>query len=586
VRKPATISFAEAAGLPTAYLTAYHSLCGLAPLKAGDRVLIHAAAGGVGQAALQLAKLAGAEVYATASPAKWPLLRAQGVEHIMNSRTVDFAEEVLGQTGGRGVDVVLNSLNKDFIPAGLSCLADGGSFIELGKIGAWSPEQVRAQRPDVRYHNFDLSELPEAELHQLTGRILRAVCGLIEAGDIGPVPASSYSLDETEEAFSLLSRGASTGKLVLSFDGPAARPASPVRLCPDETYLITGGLGALGRQAARKLAAEGARSLALASRSAPADGDLADLAAELGSEVELTVCQADISDERDVAAMMAKLSALGKPLGGVIHAAGVLADAPVASQTWDSIDKVFQAKVYGTWLLHQATATLPGLRFFVGYSSITAVLGWSGQSNYAGGNAFLDTLMQWRAAHGMPGLSVNWGPWAQAGMAAAMSDRHRRGAESRGLVFISPDEGARMLFKALALPPAQVIAGEFNWAAYAAGQPLDNALLHRVVPGGRRRGPAPAVDLAALKAMTKGDREAGLRALLQEKIAGVLRYDSAGEIGAGATFAELGLDSLAAVELKNALEAGLGIGLPTSALYDYPAIGPLAGFLGERLAEA
>lgn len=583
VRKPGNLGFTEAAGLPAAYVTAHHALHGLAGVKAGDRVLIHAAAGGVGQAAVQLARLAGAEVYATASPRKWPLLRAQGVEHVMNSRTLDFADEVLAATGGRGVDIVLNSLNKDYIPAGLRCLGEDGRFVELGKIGVWTPEEMRAERPDVDYHNFDLSELPADELDRLNHDILHTVAEHIEAGRLTALPTVGYSLDEVEEAFGVLSRGANLGKIVIEFRDERDLPARPVRLDAGETYLITGGLGALGLASARKLVREGARRIALVSRRAVDPAETARIAAELGEGVEVTVHQGDIADAADVQRIVGALAACDAPLGGVLHAAGVLADAPLSAQTWESMDTVLGAKMHGTWLLHRAVAELPTVKFFVGYSSIASVLGGAGQANYAAGNAYMDVLFQWRAAAGLPGLSVNWGPWAEIGMAANLTERQIDGIEARGLKFVKPGAALRALFAALAKPYAQTVVGEFDWDAYTDGQSFSNALFKEVRSGDGTARTRTALDVDALLTRPRADREAALRELLRERIAEVLRYDAAEDVDIDARFVDLGLDSLGSVELKNALEAALGIPLPASTLFDHPAVRSLAGFIDEQL---
>ncbi|MGW0959957.1 type I polyketide synthase [Streptomyces gelaticus] len=583
VRKPGNLTFTEAAGLPAAFVTAYHALHHLAGIKAGDRVLIHAAAGGVGQAAVQLARLAGAEVYATASPRKWPLLRSQGVAHIMNSRTLDFADEVLEATGGRGVDIVLNSLNKDYIPAGLRCLAADGRFVELGKIGIWSPEEMRARRPDVGYHNFDLSELPAEELERLNGGILRTVAEHIEAGRLTPLPVVGYSLDETEEAFGVLSRGANLGKIVLEFRDERDLPARPVDIDAGQTYLVTGGLGALGLASARKLVREGARHIALVSRRAVDESERAAIAAGLGEGVEVRVHQGDIADAADVRRIVEETAAGTHPLGGVLHAAGVLADAPLAAQTWESMDTVLRAKVHGTWLLHRAVAEVPTVRFFVGYSSVSSVLGAVGQANYAAGNAYMDVLMQWRAAAGLPGLSVNWGPWGDIGMAAALTGHQIEGIEARGLKFIKPDAALNALFAALARPRAQTVVGEFGWDAYIDALPTPNALFDELRSGRGGGAERAAFDIDALLGRPKPEREVALRELLRDRIAHVLRYDSPEEIDLDARLVDLGLDSLGSVELKNALETALGIPLPASTLFDHPAVRSLAAFVDEQL---
>ncbi|WP_239485298.1 type I polyketide synthase [Micromonospora humidisoli] len=581
VRKPAGIGFAEAAGLSAAYVTAYYALHNLAKIKSGDKILIHAAAGGVGQAAVQLAQLAGAEVYATASPRKWPLLRSQGVRHIMNSRNLEFSDEILRITEGRGVDIVLNSLNKEYVPAGLRCLGQDGRFVELGKIGIWSTEQVRAERPDVDYHNFDLSEFPQDELNRLNKQILQTVVDLVESGQVGALPTVAYSLDEVEEAFGVLSRGANTGKLVLTL-GDTRPVERPLTISPDETYLITGGLGALGVVTARRLAQEGARHVAMVSRRLVADEELAALTTAIGADVRVRVHQGDVSDAADVDRIMAAIAESDAPLGGVIHAAGVLADAPIANQSWESFERVLSPKVYGTWLLHRAAAAVPTVRFFAAYSSIASIIGAAGQSNYAAGNAFMDGLMHWRVAQGLPGLSVNWGPWAEVGMAANLTSGQIKSIEERGVKFVKPAEATRALVRAMGRTAPQSIICEFDWEKFVAGQPVANALFKQVLT--TEVGPAQTIDLDELMSLPRSDRDAAIRSLLRAKVAAVLHFDSLDDIEADARFVELGLDSLAAVELKNALESVFRVPLPTSILFDYPAVGTLAEFIGQQLA--
>lgn len=580
VLKPPNIGFEEAAALPVAYVTAYHALHRLAEIKAGDRVLIHAAAGGVGQAALQLARRAGARVYATASPHKWAGLRSQGVEHVMNSRTLEFADEILRVTGGEGVDIILNSLSGDYVPAGLRCLSRGGRFVELGKIGIWSAEQVRAERPDVAYHCFDLSELPEDEHRRLARQAMQEVADLLISGDLSAIPTTAYTLDEVEEAFSVLARGANVGKLVLSFVDEAVPAAHPLQITADETYLITGGLSEIGMKVARELVARGARHLALVSRRAVTEEDLARVRSRLdGAQVD--VYSGDIADPADIERMVDALKQRPHPLGGVIHAAGVLADAPVAKQTWDSIDTVLRPKAYGARLLHLLTERLPELRFFVVYSSIAAVLGPVAQANYAAANAYLDVLMQWRAAQGLPGLSINWGPWAEAGMAANLDTHQIRRVEHQGIRFLNPTEATRAMVLALGRPWDQVMICKFDWPRYTARQPITSGLYRQVATDPAAAG--PAIDLTELRSKPLAEREAAIIDLLRARLADVLRFDSADDIEPDAKLTELGLDSLVAVELRNSLEAVLQVSLPVSMTFDYPSVPQVAHFLARQL---
>lgn len=294
VRKPVNVDVTQAAGLASGYVTAYYALHVLAGVKAGDKVLIHAAAGGVGQAAVHLAKAVGAEVFATASPHKWPLLRAQGIEHTMNSRTLGFADEIAGITAGAGVDIVLNSLNKDFIEAGMRSLAHGGRFIEMGKVGVLTPEQVREIRPDATYHNFDLSELPEAEMLRLNSEIMGVVVDRVAKGELPPLTVTRYSLDEIEEAFGVLSRGANIGKLVLGFVDEHALRRRDVTVDRGHTYLVTGGFVGLGLVSALKLVELGARHIALVSRRTEPSDEVAELVERLRAKAEVTIHQGDI----------------------------------------------------------------------------------------------------------------------------------------------------------------------------------------------------------------------------------------------------------------------------------------------------
>jgi len=581
VRKPSGIGFAAAASLSAAYVTAHYALHALAHIKAGDRVLIHSAAGGVGQAAVQLAHAAGAEVYATASPHKWPLLHTQGVKHVMSSRTLEFSERVLAETQGAGVDIVLNSLNKDYILANVHCLTKHGRFVELGKIGVWTPAQMQAERPDVAYHNFDLSEFAPTEFNRLNKTILSAIVADIERGVLQPLPTVAYALDEVEEAFGVLSRGANVGKLAIDFGDPDANATASVPLSADEVYLVTGGLGALGKVTLDALVHEGARHLAILTRRPLPPEQIDELARELGEGIDVLALQGDVAKHEDVDRIMMTLAKQPHPLGGVIHGAGVLADAPIAKQSWESIDKVLAPKIYGTWNLHRAVVAIPSVRFFVTYSSIAAVLGPVGQSNYAAGNAFMDRLMQRRASRGLPGLSINWGPWAEVGMAASLKTAQIKSIESKGINFLKSEDGIRGMFAVMARKISQSMICEFDWNQYVQSLPLPSARFERLLSSDVAE--TQTLDLDLLLRQTKGDREAEIRALLRKKVARLLHFDSPEDVEPDATFVELGLDSLAVVELKNALETTFRIPISTSSLFNYPAIASLSEFIDGQL---
>ncbi|MFF3518736.1 beta-ketoacyl synthase N-terminal-like domain-containing protein, partial [Streptomyces sp. NPDC002573] len=247
---PEGLSMTEAATVPLAFLTAYHALARLASLRPGERVLVHAASGGVGGAAVQIAQALGAEVFATAGAGKRDAVRALGVTHVLDSRSTSFAEELLALTGQKGVDVILNSLSGDFIPAGLSALAPGGRFVEMGKLDIWSPDRMRSERPDVGYFPFDLGDDAERDGTLLPG-LFEALGELFASGALRPLPMTVFPRRDAARAYAHMQHTRHIGKVVLTFD-------RPVRLSSESAYLVTGGLGGLGLVVARRLAAEGA----------------------------------------------------------------------------------------------------------------------------------------------------------------------------------------------------------------------------------------------------------------------------------------------------------------------------------------
>jgi acyl carrier protein len=312
--------------------------------------------------------------------------------------------------------------------------------------------------------------------------------------------------------------------------------------------------------------------------------DVAHLLERLKERAEVTVLRGDVSSPADLGRISAELLRSGVPVGGIVHAAGTTADQPVADQTWQTLDTVFQAKVYGSWLLHEAAAAFPELDFFVGFSSAAPVVGAPGQSNYAAANAFLDALMGWRHAQGLPALSVNWGPWAEVGMSARLGDALIRRWEDEGIKLFSPGRGARAFASVLGRPLSQIVAGEADWDRFTAAKPVRNALYEKLVqPGGDQ---AHAVDLEALRQQTQAERLAALEEFVRVRTADVLHLDDPDSIDPYTEFVQLGLDSLVAVELKNTLEAALRLPLPPQLAFDHPSPAQLAAFLEQQLTAA
>lgn len=583
-RLPAGMGFDEGATIPMAFLTAYQGLCRLGQLRAGERVLIHGAAGGVGQAAIQLAQLLGAEIFATANPSKWDFLRAQGVRSLYNSRTLDFAAAVRRDTGGTGVDVVLNSLNGEFITASLSALRQGGRFIEIGKLGIWTPEQVAAQRPDVAYHAFELSDEASGNAHPVAG-MFAELGALLRAGTLKPLPRTIYAAPRLDAALRSMQEARHRGKLVLRFaveDHAGDGLAADRFMDSNGSYLITGGLGGLGIETAHCLLTAGARAVVLCgrrNRRTPALGALLARGQELGARIELA--ESDVSERGDVVRLLSCCEALA-PLRGIIHAAGVLDDGVLLKQTPERLAAVLSPKVRGGWLLHELTADRH-LDFFVCFSSASSLLETGGQASYAAANAFLDALCWQRQRAGLPSLSLNWGAWAQVGLAASLS------FAARGIRSIKPEQGQQILAALLqqhrvagSLAPAQVAILPMDWPRFLASEPAI-APLFEAFAQGPRPAPGPTAPPPSLRHELDGlpDKERRERLLdhLRSVTARVLGLASPEELSPTAGLMELGLGSLMAVELRNQLGRALGLALPATLIFDYPTLSHLHRYL-------
>jgi polyketide synthase 12/myxalamid-type polyketide synthase MxaB len=590
VPRPRAMSCAEAASLPNVFLTAQWALERLGGMKAGDRVLIHAAAGGVGLAAIQLAKRAGAEIFATAgSDEKRDYLRSLGIRHIFNSRSLEFAEQIRSVTDGRGVDLVLNSLAGDFIDASISVVAHGGVFLEIGRTGIWTPERVRATRPDIDYHTIDLGK-DYAATPEIIRPMLISLLDDVASGRLQRPPLRTFALRDAAAAYRHMAQARHIGKLVLTQPWTAGGEAPQIR--EDASYLITGGLTGLGLATAGWLVDRGARSLVLMGRRAPQTGAQKVLDTFSQRGVQILIVQGDVSSERDVAQLAAQLNADAvPPLAGVVHAAGSLDDGVLTAQSMERYAKVFAAKVYGAWLIDRATRNR-SLDFLIFFSSAAGLLGSAGQTNHAAANAYLDALAVQLRAEGRPAVSIQWGAWSQIG-AAAGDDLAARLAEA-GLEPIAPAQGLKAFAKVLQHAPANIGVVSANWNRIAERWPPKLRSYAAELIETRASAPAPRAD-SKKDAASGGDLNARLaatpvkkrRALLQAEIRSlaikVLSLPATHSIDQKAPLNGLGLDSLMAVELRNLLGRTIGRSLPATLLFDHPSIEALTSHLATLL---
>ncbi|MEH0652525.1 SDR family NAD(P)-dependent oxidoreductase [Streptomyces scabiei] len=571
-------SCAQAATVPIAFLTAHYGLFDLGGLKAGETVVVHSAAGGVGMAAVQLARHAGAEVYGTASPGKWDVLRGLGLDdaHIASSRTLDFADRFLDATGGRGADVVLDCLAREFVDASLRLLPRGGRFLEMGKTDIRDADTVAAAHPGVRYRAYDLAEAGPERI----ARTLDLILDLFWQGALTPLPLTCWDVRRAPEAFRYVGQARHTGKNVL------LPPAAPN---PDGTALITGGTGTLGRLVARHLVAEhGIRHLLLTGRSgpdAPGVAELCDELAALGAEVSVVAC--DAADRDRLTEVLAGIPAQ-HPLTFVVHAAGVLDDAVVSSLTTEQLERVLRPKTDAAVNLDELTRD-HDLAAFVLFSSAAALLGGGGQANYAAANAALDALAARRRAEGLPGLSIGWGMWEErSGMTGHLGDVDLRRMSRSGVTPLTSEEGLALFDAALRSEDAYLLAARLDTGALRAGGGQDvPALLGGLVRAPRRRaaavngdGGGRAAGLAdRLAGLSEADAHAALLDLVRGHAAAVLGHPSPELVQPTRAFKELGFDSLTGVELRNRLSSATGVRLPAGMVFDHPTPDVLARHL-------
>ncbi|MDN0195764.1 type I polyketide synthase [Streptomyces sp. S.PNR 29] len=579
-RIPDGWTFEEAASVCVAYLTAYYGLVDLGGLRPGQSVLIHAAAGGVGSAAVQLARHLGAEVYATASPGKWDTLRGWGLDaaHIANSRTLDFEQWFLQSTDGRGMDVVLDCLAGEFVDAGLRLLPRGGHFLEMGKTDKRDPDQVAAAHPGVVYQAYDLPEAGLDRIHEM----LATLTPLFADGTLRPPHLNTWDIREARAAFRALSQAALIGKAVLTVPGDPF-PAHG-------TVLITGGTGTLGALLARHLVTRhGVTSLLLTSRRGPDAPGATELAEELtraGARVTVAAC--DIADRDQVAALLAGIPA-EQPLTAVLHTAGALDDGLIESLTAERTRAVLRPKVTGALNLHELTRDLD-LSAFVLFSSMAGTMGAPGQGNYAAANVMLDALAAHRRAQGLPGLSLAWGFWEQRSeMSGHLDDRDMQRMSRGGVIPMSSEEGLAVFDLACRGDQAQLVPAKLNPAALAGTSGRVPPIMRALVPSPARRSGRRAAEAEGgslrerLVPLTGTERMRILLQLVRSHAATVLGHSDPDAVGSTAPFRELGFDSLTAVEFRNRLTNAVGFRLPVTVVFDHPTPGALADFLAAEL---
>ncbi|WP_417736575.1 thioester reductase domain-containing protein [Rosistilla oblonga] len=565
-KMPDHLSFQEAATLSTVFLTAQYAICGLAHMQAGESILIHAGTGGVGQAAIQIAQHLGLEIFATAgTPEKRQLLRDMGVPHVMDSRSLDFADEVMAITNGRGVDAVLNSLAGDFIPKNFSVLAPFGRFLEIGKIDVYGNSKIglEALRNNISYFVIDLAQHLEHR-PSFIASLFAELSERFEAGDFRPLPHTVFPINEVVDAFRYMAQGKHIGKNVLSFEvdrleiGPCTEDAHLFR--EDASYLIVGGASGFGLEHAKFMARHGARHLVLMSRSGARDeAAIADIERLRASGINVVDARGDVTCPDDVRRVVDEITATLPPLRGVIHSAMVLDDEFIVELNDQRFNKVMDPKLLGAWNLHQATLDAP-LEHFVCFSSFSNVVGGAKQANYNAGNCFLDALAHYRKSQGLPALTYNWTALSGAGFV----DRNEKTAQyldKIGMKAFSMDEAFRVYRQMLSRNPVQLGACRADWSALARFSPMvANAPMFADVIGDQRDSGAGGMLGPRIIAASPQEQIGLVEHLIADQVADVFGIEAA-QVDREASLTTLGLDSLMAIDLMNRIETELGVTL-------------------------
>ena len=590
---PGDLTFEEAATLPVVFMTAWHALKTVARMKAGEVILVHAGAGGVGMAAIQIAHHLGADVIASAGSAtKRALLKTLGVKYVIDSRKGDFTETVMDLTAGRGVDVVLNALASEAIPMGLSCLAEFGRFIEIGKRDIYQNSRLPlwALRRNASFHVVAMDAVFAGDAEQ-TRELMAEISGLVEQGALTALPYRSFPASRIDAAFRLMAGGKHTGKVVVAFADSFVQhrgepPLPPFEVKADGAYLITGGFGGFGKVLSEWLVECGAKHLVLSSRSGASTPEAQAFVDKLTADgINITVIKADIGVPKDVKSLIKKAGTGKIPLKGVFHLAMVIDDAPLSALTPERLRVVMAPKAHGAWLLHEETKAMD-LDCFVMFSSVSSIFGNPAQGNYAAANAFLDSLAHHRRALGLPALAINWGVLGGEGYVA----RNERVAEflaRQGTAALTPKEVTSLMESFLTANATQMAAIRVDWAKWRQSfrGMQDNPLVQRIFESGvevQEAGGGSSDWRQKIQSAGPDEREDVIGQAVRDVVGSVLRVKP-DSLRNDQPLTDLGLDSLMGVEIENLLESSVGVALPPTSLMRARTIGQIASLISEHL---
>ncbi len=561
-RIPRDFTMAEGASIPVIFLTAWYSLIRLARLEKGDRVLIHSASGGVGLAAIQVARYVGAEVYATAgSEEKRGYLADLGIKHVLNSRSLEFGDEIGRLTKGYGVDVILNSLSGDAMRKSLDILAPHGRFVELGRTDILNGNQLglASFNRNISYFAVDLAQMWK-DRPSVVGAHLSEVTALFNDGVFMPPPITEYTIQETAAAFKCMAQAKHKGKIIITLNDDLVEvPVQEIGLRPDRSYVITGAFGGIGGILVEWLQEHGVRHLVLIGRNPPGGRSLETINRLKNDGVEVRSIICDVSRLGELGTLFSDIQSSSPPIGGIFHIAGVLDDGLIVHQTPERFDTVLAPKIEGGWNLHKVSENL-NLDFFVLFSSASSFHGTVGQSNYAAANAFLDGLARYRRSKELPALSINWGGWAGTGMASRTIPGDNDLLDS-GTALEVLDELLNCDEAQIAVVPERNPGSEGRLAGVS-----DGLIISRDV----------------LRSMPVDEQVECIGRYLQQTTARVIESEPE-TLDLSRSWKSFGIDSLMGVELKNRIERDLEVAVAVSLFQSSQSVDALIGYIQDRI---
>ncbi len=596
---PADFDLAAAATVPVAFLTAYYAMIHLGRIQAGETILIHGAAGGVGLAALQLAKLKGATIIATAGTVeKRQLLKLLGADHVFDSRSLDFVADVLGVTKGQGVDLVLNSLFSEAMERSIELLKPFGRFLELGKRDYYSDRKVglRPFRRNISYYGIDADQLLIGA-PAVTKSIFADIEQLFKQKTLKPLPHRIFRHEEIADAFRLMQQSGQVGKIVVrppipGKDAVARRSNALLQLDSQGVFLVVGGIGGFGLAAAEWLVARGARHLALSSRKGIADADTGEAIerwTRKGVMVSLHAC--DVTNEAALAGLLRQLRDVA-PIRGVVHAAMVLDDALLANLTTERNKAVIEVKVKGADHLDRLTRS-DNLQLFLLFSSATTMVGNPGQANYVAANGYLEGLARARRASGLPALAVGFGAIADKGYLARNEDVGELLSKRLGKSAMQARDALAQVERYLledtgSVDAATVVIAQLDWQALRLLPLSKTALLeiaYRSNGASETSDGERSIDLERLvRETSKEEAQHEISKLIAAEIATLLRLPEA-DVAFDRSLKDLGLDSLMGMELGMSLQEKTGHDVPLSGIGDETTVRDVVNRLYDKLVK-